>query len=169
MRQCEQIKSMGRIICQVTLRNPMDADHEITFDGLVDTRASHLVLPLDWRERLGKFRSEQQVALSLASDIIEGTLCGPVEVELEGFRPVFTEALFVDMQPGDRANTKPSSVTSSWKYIPVAVDMVGHRLVDAGALGVEVAFTGSHPDRVGARPREYVRLKVDVVRVAGPR
>jgi hypothetical protein len=129
---------MGRIICQVTLRNPMDADHEITFDGLVDTRASHLVLPLDWRERLGKFRSEQQVALSLANkDIIEGTLCGPVEVELEGFRPVFTEALFVDMQPGERGQYEALVGYVVLEMIPVAVDMVGHRLVDAGALDLK--------------------------------
>lgn len=129
---------MGRIICQVTVRNALDPTHEMTFDAMVDTGASHLVLPLDWRDRLGTLRSEQRVALSLANkDVIEGVMCGPVEVELEGFRPVFTEALFVDMQPGDRGQYEALVGYVVLEMIPVAVDMIGHRLVHAGALDLK--------------------------------
>ena len=129
---------MGRIICQVTIRNAIDPTYEITFDGMVDTGASHMVLPLDWRERLGPMRSEQTVALSLANkDVIEGAMCGPVEVQIEGFRPVFTEALFVEMQPGDRGQYEALVGYTVLEMIPVAVDMMGHRLVHAGALDLK--------------------------------
>ena len=129
---------MGRIICQVTIRNAIDPAYEFTFDGMVDTGASHLVLPLDWRERLGPMRSEQTVALSLANkDVIEGAMCGPVEVQIEGFRPVYTEALFVEMEPGDRGQYEALVGYTVLEMIPVAVDMMGHRLVHAGALDLK--------------------------------
>jgi predicted aspartyl protease len=129
--------AMGRIICQVTVRNALDRSHAITFDGMVDTGASHLVLPSEWRERLGDLRAGP-VALSLANkEVIEGQMCGPVEVEIEGFRPVFTEALFVEMQPGDRGQYEALIGYTLLEMIPVAVDMLGHRLVHAGALDLK--------------------------------
>ncbi len=59
---------------------------------------------------------------------LEGTICGPVLLHLERFRPVMTEVLFIDMHP------KAGAYEPLIGYIPLeqaqaAVDMLGHRLV----------------------------------------
>src|SRR5688572_26996808 len=117
---------MGRILSQVTVRNALQRDKEITFDGLVDTGASHMVLPSTWKSRLGDLRQTQRVALSLANkETVEGEVFGPVEVEIEGFRPVFTEVLFVEMQPVADARYEALIGYTVLEMIPAAVDMIG--------------------------------------------
>jgi hypothetical protein len=61
-------------------------------------------------------------------DTVLAAVCGPVQIQIEGFEPVSAEVLFLDMQPKE------------WGYEPLlgyivleqsqaAVDMLGHRLV----------------------------------------
>jgi hypothetical protein len=45
---------MGRITAFVNISNPLDEEKMIRIDALVDTGASHMILPMEWRERLGK-------------------------------------------------------------------------------------------------------------------
>lgn len=126
---------MGRILAEVTVRNAVDPSHEITFTGVIDTGASHLVLPLAWRERLGPIRTMRRVPVSLANkDVVDGEVVGPVEVTIEGFDAVNSDALFVNMQPSAQGKYEPLIGYIVLEAIPVAVDMLGHRLVHAGAL-----------------------------------
>lgn len=34
-------------------------------------------------------------------EIVKGTVCGPVKITIEGFRPIYNEGLFLDMKPDD--------------------------------------------------------------------
>lgn len=41
-----------------------------------------------------------EVDLELADQApVKGSVCGPVQIQLEGFRPIFSEGVFVDMKP----------------------------------------------------------------------
>lgn len=120
---------MGRIITSVTVKNATDASHSLRCDALVDTGAAYLTLPSAWKERLGALEKIRTVELEIATrEIVEGSICGPVRIEIEGFAPILGEVLFVDMTPQDGV------YDSLVGYIPLeqsqaAVDMLGHRLV----------------------------------------
>ena len=47
---------MGRIIAQVKITNPNE-DKSMTCSMFVDTGASGLILPMEWKNRFGKFRN----------------------------------------------------------------------------------------------------------------
>ena len=88
---------MGRIVAFVEVENPSDTEKRIECDALVDTGASHMVLPTAWRARLGELRELGTVDMETADQhLLQGTVCGPVQIQIEGFRPVFSEVVFVD-------------------------------------------------------------------------
>jgi hypothetical protein len=69
------------------------------------------------------------VALETATQqVTEGLVCGPVRIQIEGFRPVFTEVVFVDMEPED-GEYDPLIGYLVLEQSQAAVDMLGHRLV----------------------------------------
>jgi len=120
---------MGRIIASVKIENVTSPDAHIRCDALVDTGASHLVLPSAWRERLGDLEEVERVRLELATqEPAEGIICGPVRIQIEGFRPIFSEVLFVDMAPDD-GEYDPLIGYIVLEQSQAAVDMLGHRLV----------------------------------------
>lgn len=120
---------MGRIVVPVRIRNPLHEDKEMLCDALVDTGASGLVLPTAWRERLSPFGKSRIVKLETADQrVIEGELCGPVEVQIEGFDPVFNEVIFVSSEPED-GGYEPLIGYILLEQSRAAVDLVGHRLV----------------------------------------
>ena len=87
---------MGRIATFVTIENSSDADKRIECDALVDTGASHMILPTAWRNRLGEMKELGKVDMETADQsLLEGVVCGPVQIKIEGFRPVFSEVVFV--------------------------------------------------------------------------
>ena len=93
---------MGRIISSVKIENLADLSGSIRCDALIDTGAAHLVLPSAWKDRLGKLEIIQQIDLETATqEIVQGEICGPVRIQLEGFRPIYNEVLFLDMKPVD--------------------------------------------------------------------
>ncbi len=98
-------------------------------DALVDTGASHLTLPSAWKDRLGELETIRTVELETATQsTVSGEVCGPVKIEVEGFRPVFGEVLFVEKEPED------GLYEPLLGYVPLescqaAVDMLGHRLI----------------------------------------
>ena len=135
---------MGSIRVPVSIENPSDPDKAIRCDAVVDTGASHMTLPTAWRDRLGDLEEFAKVKLVMATQTtVDGAVCGPVRVQIEGFRPIATEVAFVAMEP-----VKPGGLApDDGRYEPLigsivleqsqaAVDMMGDRLVHAGALHV---------------------------------
>src|SRR3990172_2148333 len=101
MRKYEEAH-VGRIAAFVIIENPADSSKRIECDALVDTGASHMILPAAWRSRLGDLKQLAEVDLEMANQTpLKGAVCGPVQIQVEGFRPVFNEVIFVDMRPED--------------------------------------------------------------------
>jgi predicted aspartyl protease len=120
---------MGRIIASVEIGNVLAPEKRLRCDALVDTGASHMTLPTAWKERLGQLQEIGKVALETATQqVTEGLVCGPVRIQIEGFRPVFTEVVFVDMEPED-GEYDPLIGYLVLEQSQAAVDMLGHRLV----------------------------------------
>jgi len=93
---------MGRIVASVKIDNAADPSKSIRCDALVDTGASHMVLPSAWRERLGNLEAIDSIVLETATqETVRGDVCGPVRIQIEGFRPIYNEVVFLDMTPED--------------------------------------------------------------------
>jgi len=93
---------MGRIVSSVKIDNISDPEKTIRCDALVDTGASYMVLPNTWKDRLGDLERIAEVELETATqETVRGEIFGPVRIQIEGFRPIYNEVLFVDMQPKD--------------------------------------------------------------------
>lgn len=121
---------MGRIIAQTKVTNLFDEDKFIHCGMFVDTGAGALILPSAWKERLGEFRRSEAVELLLANrDVIRGEACWPVEIRIEGFRPVSNEVVFVDMESDEDDAYEPLLGYVILEQAQAAVDMLGHRLV----------------------------------------
>lgn len=128
---------MGRIAAHVTLENSAAPEKRIECDALVDTGASHLVLPAAWRARLGDLKDLGTVDLETADQsILRGTVCGPVQIQIEGFRPVFSEVVFVEMKPED-GRYEPLLGYIVLEQSQAAVDLLGHRLVHVKRLDLK--------------------------------
>jgi len=116
-------------VASVRIENPLDPDARIRCDALVDTGASFLVLPSAWRNRLGKLDDIGKVQLETATqETVEGDVCGPVRIQIEGFRPIYNEVLFLDMKP-ENGEYEPLIGYVILEQSQAAVDMLGHRLV----------------------------------------
>jgi predicted aspartyl protease len=128
---------MGRIAVPVKIENPFDREKKIRCDALVDTGASHMVLPSAWRERLGNLEVVRQVKLSLATQAsADRVVCGPVRIQIEGFEPIFSEVVFVDMEPED-GGFEPLLGYTVLEQSQAAVDMFGHRLIHIKRLDLK--------------------------------
>ena len=135
---------MGRVIAQTKVTNLFDEGKAIECGMLVDTGASALFLPRSWKARLGQFQRSEPVKLQLANqDIVEGEACWPVEIEIEGFRPVSNEVVFVDMVPGNTPGEQPTPLLGYvvLEQAQAAVDMIGHRLVPVPYLDLKRAHS----------------------------
>ncbi|PSQ77303.1 MAG: hypothetical protein BRD37_05325 [Bacteroidetes bacterium QH_8_67_23] len=111
---------MGRVVASVTIANVASSER-LRCDALVDTGASYMTLPLAWRERLGELETVRTVELEMATqEVRKGEVCGPVRIKIEGFAPVFSEVLFVEMtcwSSRRRPSTRwasGSSTSSEW-------------------------------------------------------
>ena len=120
---------MGRIVATVDIENFSETGSSMKLDARVDTGASYLTLPLHWKRRFGAFASEETVELQTATqEVVQGTVCGPVKITVEGFRSIYNEVLFIDMKP---ENGEYESLLGyiALEQCGAAVDMLGHRLV----------------------------------------
>src|SRR6267378_401054 len=91
---------MGRIVASVKVDNVADDSKSLRCDALVDSGVSFMVLPTAWRDRLGTLETTTQVEMETATqETIKGEVCGPVRIQIEGFRPIHTEVSFVEMLP----------------------------------------------------------------------
>ncbi len=121
---------MGRIIVQVDISNPSDDAKSIKCSTFVNTGAANLILPTAWKDRLGKFSSIENVELILANNkVIKGEACGPVAIKIEGFRRIFNEVIFMEMEESKDGEYEPLLGYIILEQAQAAVDMLGHRLV----------------------------------------
>ena len=121
---------MGRIVVQTRITNLFDEEKSIQCGLLVGTGAGALILPSAWKERLGAFKRSETVELQLANqEVLKGEACWPVEVRIEGFRPVSNEVIFVDMEAGEDDAYEPLLGYVILEQAQAAVDLLGHRLV----------------------------------------
>lgn len=128
---------MGRIVASVIVENPAEPDKKVHCDALVDTGASHMILPMAWRERLGNLEEIRRVELETATQkTTEGIVCGPVRLRLDGFPPIFTEIIFIKMEP-ENGDYEPLIGYIVLEQSQAAVDMLGHRLVHVKRLDLK--------------------------------
>ncbi len=130
---------MGRIIASVKIENIADTSMNIRCDALVDTGASFMVLPSAWKNRLGDLEVSGRIELETATqEIVTGEVCGPVRVQIEGFRAIFNEVLFVEMKPEDGIY-EPLIGYIILEQSQAGVDMLGHRLVPIKRMDLKMA------------------------------
>ena len=122
-------QNIGRIIASVKVNNVTDPSMSIRCDALVDTGASFMVLPMAWRDRLGDLETMTEVEMETATqETVKGIVCGPVRIQIEGFRPIHHEVAFVEMTPED-GEYEPLIGYLVLEHSQAGVDMLGHRLV----------------------------------------
>ena len=119
---------MGRIVVSASIENGIDPSFRIHGDALVDTGARYLTLPAAWRERLGRLTHLDTVSVEVATQaVVRGDICGPVLLRMGDFRPVLTEALFVEMESAE-GRCEPLIGYIPLEQAQAVVDMAGHRL-----------------------------------------
>ena len=122
---------MGRITASVRIENVGDSSKSIRCDALVDTGASHLVLPSAWKDRLGELELIETIQLQTATqESVSGEIWGPVRIQVEGFRHIYNEVVFIDMKPEDGLY-EPLIGYIILEQSQAAIDMLGHRLMHA--------------------------------------
>jgi len=120
---------MGRIITQVRIATVQDPVRSIHCDALVDTGASHMVLPSAWKEQLGELESIETIELETATQAtVKGEIYGPVQIQIEGFRRIYSEVVFVDMEP-ENGIYEPLIGYIVLEQSQAGVDMISHRLI----------------------------------------
>jgi predicted aspartyl protease len=116
-------RNMGRIVASVRIDNVSDISKSLRCDALVDTGASHMVLPTAWKERLGSLESIRTIELETATqEILTGEVCGPVRIQIEGFPAIYSEVSFVEMKP------------ENGEFEP----LIGHIVLTQSQAGVDV-------------------------------
>ena len=122
-------RNMGRIVASVRIDNASDLSKGLSCDALVDTGASFMVLPMAWRDRLGNLETMTEVERETATqETIKGVVCGPVRIQIEGFRPIHHEVAFVEMPP-ENGEYEPLIGYLVLEHSQAGVDMLSHRLV----------------------------------------
>src|SRR2546423_1540899 len=121
--------NVGRIVASVTIENASDLSEGLTCEALVDTGASHMVLPTAWKERLGRLESTRTIRLETATqEILTGEVCGPVRIQIQGFPAIYNEVSFVEMKPED-GEYEPLIGYLVLEQSQAEVDMFSHRLI----------------------------------------
>jgi predicted aspartyl protease len=129
---------MGRISSGIKIDNVIDPSKSIRCDALVDTGAAMMVLPTAWRTQLGDLETIRSVELETATqDVVAADVCGPVKIQLDGFEPIYSEVLFLEMHPTD-GHYEPLIGYIVLEQSQAAVDLVGHRLVRVKHLDLKV-------------------------------
>ncbi len=138
---------MGLTYSPTTITNLFDPTKVIQCEALVDTGASYLTLPTAWQGQLGKLDLIRQTELLIATqETVAADVYGPVKVELEGFPPAYTEAVFMEMEPADGDYYEPLIGCLVLEAAGIAVDPKTDRLMKSRALARSArAVTGRQP------------------------
>ncbi len=135
---------MGRIVATVDIQNVTEHGLSLKLDALVDNGASYMTLPLAWKERLGAFDSEEIIELQTATqEVVKGKVCGPVKIKVEGFRSIYNEILFLDMEP-ENGEYEPLLGYIILEQCGAAVDMIGHRLIPVKYMDAKALPNNDH-------------------------
>ncbi len=130
---------MGGIIVAASIENGLDPSFRIQSDALVDTGAAYLTLPAAWRDRLGGLKHLDTVSVGTATQaVVSGDICGPVLLRMGQFRPVLTEALFIEMELA-QGRYEPLIGYIPLEQAQAVVDLVGHRLAKFGRVDLKAA------------------------------
>ena len=90
---------MGEIVVPVKIRNDAAPDAlPLCFDALVDTGATRIILPNEWRDRLGVFPRTRKAIAHTLSNTQDAQICSPAQVEIAGFPEVDAEVVFTRME-----------------------------------------------------------------------
>ena len=120
---------MGRIVTSVTITNVKSPDKVIRCDALLGAEASYMILPKAWKARVGELELIEKMDFETANQTtVKGEICGRVQIQMEGFRPIYNEVVFIDMEPEDNIY-EPLVGYIILEQSYAAVDMVGHRLI----------------------------------------
>ncbi|MBC8291391.1 MAG: hypothetical protein H8E37_13905 [Planctomycetes bacterium] len=139
---------MGRIVTSVTVTSGKDHEKSFRCDALVDTGATFLVLPTAWKDRLGDLNVMRTVDLETATqEIVSGEVCGPVLIQLEGFDPINSEVLFLEMTPTDGVYD-PLVGYLVLEQSLAAVDMVRHQLMHAKTADLKTIHQRDYEDEI---------------------
>lgn len=139
---------VGRIVTSVTIENATDASKALRCDALVDTGASFLVLPRAWRNRLGTLKSSSQIEVKTATqETVTAEVCGPVRIQIEGFRPIFNEVVFVEMKP-ENGDFEPLIGYIVLEQSQASVDMIGHRLVPSKHIDLKAVIQNYFSEQI---------------------
>ncbi len=130
-------EDMGRITASVKINNVAHPSLGLECEALVDTGASLMVLPSAWKSRIGPLELIANIQVETATQtLVPAEVCGPVRIQLEGFRPIFNEVIFVDMEPSD-GNYEPLIGYIVLEQSMASVDMLEHRLVPVRHLDLK--------------------------------
>lgn len=117
------------IIVSVTIDNVRDISMSLRCDAFVDTEFPLMVLPASWKDKLGDLESTRTIEVETATRrTIRGEVCGPVRIQIEGFRPIFSEVSFVEMK-AEGGECKPLIGHIVLAQSQAAIDILRHRLV----------------------------------------
>jgi predicted aspartyl protease len=149
--------NVGRIVASVTIENASDLSKGLTCEALVDTGASLMVLPSAWKDRFGRLEAGTEIEVETATqETVIAEVCGPVRIQIEGFRHIFNEVAFVDMNP-ENGKYEPLIGYIILEQSLASVDMLGHRLVPIKHMDLKLLS-------LGASPRPTPLLEGNVVR-----
>ena len=113
----------------MTVSNLIEPARQVSFAGLVDTGAFGLILPRAWQKDLGPFPQRTEVDVETADQrVVTAQVCSPDWIQIAGFRPIPGEAVFMDMEPGQRGSYEPLVGYTIVQQSGLVIDMVTHRL-----------------------------------------
>lgn len=96
---------------------------------------------------MGEFMAVRPVQMELADQsVVSGEVCGPVQIQIEGFDPIFNEVTFLDMKSGD-GGYEPLLGYIILEQSQAAVDMVGHRLVKVRYMDLKKTKVGGQDEK----------------------
>ncbi|MBM3268815.1 MAG: hypothetical protein FJZ01_14335 [Candidatus Sericytochromatia bacterium] len=121
---------MGRIIVTIRVSNPKAPDYAFECRALVDTGASRLVLPEAWRARLGPLDSMRHAVKLADQHIVQTDTCGPVRIEIAGFKPSHSDVVFLPLEPELEGDYLPLLGYIPLQSVGAAVDLLNDRLIE---------------------------------------
>ncbi len=103
-----------------------------------------MVLPAAWKDRLGKFNSRSIELETATRGTIKGEVCGPVRVQLKGFRPIFTEVVFEEPQADTEFEPLIGNIVLAQSQ--ARVEILSHRLVPIKHMDLKNLYLRSLPN-----------------------
>lgn len=126
---------MRPIEAKIEILNTFDKGQNLACRILVDPMIPGLILPMEWKARLGEFATREEVKLLWKNNkIVSGEACGPVGIRIEGFRTIFNEVIFIDMDKSTSGDYQPLLGPIILEQARLDVDMMGGQLVPIGLL-----------------------------------